>query len=90
MNVKNAVFASAVAALFAASPALAKDKTHAAKGEAAVKCTGANSCKGTSACSGADNSCKAQNSCKGKGWTEAKSAKACTDKGGTVVVAAKE
>jgi hypothetical protein len=50
-----------------------------------VKCAGVNDCKGKGSCAGADNACKAQNSCKGKGWTEEKSAKACTDKGGKVL-----
>ena len=53
-----------------------------------VLCDGINSCKGKSACKGADNDCKGKNACKGKGWTMAKSEKACTDKKGTVVTEA--
>jgi hypothetical protein len=81
--------ASAVASLFLAGVAHA-DKA-AAKGaskSASVHCTGINACKGQGSCAGASNACKSQNSCKGQGWTDAASAKACTDKGGKVVAAA--
>jgi hypothetical protein len=55
-----------------------------AKAAAGVHCMGINTCKGTSSCKSASNACKGQNSCKGMGWVPAKSAKACTAKGGTV------
>jgi hypothetical protein len=84
--VKGAALAAAVCSLFAAGSARSDDKMEKAKqGDQAVQCAGINSCKGKGSCSSADNSCKGQNTCKGKGWTETKSAKACTDKGGTVV-----
>jgi hypothetical protein len=84
---KGAVIASAVFSLFASGTALAGEKVAAKEKEGAkvVKCAGVNECKGKGSCAGADNACKAQNSCKGKGWTEEKSAKACTDKGGKVL-----
>lgn len=86
---KGAAVAAAVCSLFAAGAVRAGDKMEKMEkgkmGEMAVQCAGINSCKGHGSCAGADNACKGQNSCKGKGWTEAKSAKACTDKGGTVV-----
>ena len=89
-TVKGALIASAVAALFAANPALAKDKGKADKMTAKmVECAGINECKGKGACAGADNACKSQNSCKGKGYLETKTEKECTDKGGTVLAKAK-
>ena len=84
MNVKNAFIASAVASMFLSGAAMAKGKAHKKTAEV-VKCAGVNECKGHGACSGADNSCKSKNECKGKGWEEAKSEKACTDKGGKVL-----
>lgn len=51
---------------------------------ASVQCFGINACKGKSACKSANNECKGQNACKGKGFLPAKSAAACTKKGGTV------
>jgi len=84
--VKGLAIAGAVGSLFAGSTAFAKDKPmKAQEAGTVVKCAGVNECKGHGSCAGADNSCKAQNSCKGKGWTEEKSAQACTDKGGTLV-----
>jgi uncharacterized membrane protein len=84
--VKGAAVAAAVCSLFASGTALAAEKTHKMKeGSTVVKCAGVNECKGHGACAGADNACKAQNACKGQGWTEEKSAKACTDKGGKVI-----
>jgi hypothetical protein len=80
---KGLAIAGAVGALFAGSAAADDMKSKEASGT--VKCAGLNACKGHGSCAGADNSCKAQNECKGKGWQEEKSAKACTDKGGTVV-----
>ncbi len=82
---KGAFVAAAVCSLFAGGTALAADKEK--EMGKAVHCAGINACKGHGSCAGADNACKAQNSCKGKGWVEEKSAKACTDKGGTVVAA---
>lgn len=80
---KGAVVAAAVCSMFAAGAARAAEKTKDMP--KVVQCAGINSCKGQGSCAGADNSCKAQNSCKGKGWSETKSAKECTDKGGTVL-----
>lgn len=80
---KGAAVAAAVCSMFAAGTALAGEKTK--ETSKVVQCAGINSCKGQGSCAGADNSCKAQNSCKGKGWVETKSAKECTDKGGTVL-----
>ncbi len=83
---RGAVVASAVFSLFASGTALAGEKAAKEKeGAKVVKCAGVNECKGKGSCAGADNACKAQNSCKGKGWTEEKSAKVCTDKGGKVL-----
>jgi hypothetical protein len=82
-----AVIASTVFSLFASGTALAGEKgaMKAKDGAKVVKCAGVNECKGKGSCAGADNACKAQNACKGHGWTEEKSAKACTDKGGKVL-----
>ena len=82
---KGAVVAAAVCSMFAAGAAQAAEKSKDMP--KVTQCSGINSCKGQGSCAGADNSCKAQNSCKGKGWVETKSAKECTDKGGTVLVA---
>ncbi len=88
MNVKNAAIASAVASMFLAAGAYAQGKAKQEKSTSStVKCAGINACKGQGSCAGADNSCKSHNDCKGHGWTETDSAKACTDKGGTVVAA---
>jgi hypothetical protein len=78
---KGAILASAVAALFIATAAMAQD-SGAGSASAAVKCVGANACKGQSACKSAENSCKGQNACKGKGFVVMPSADACTQKGG--------
>ena len=84
-NLKGALIASAVCAMFAT--AHAGDDTAAGHPKAGgdVKCAGINSCKGTGACAGADNGCGGKNGCKGKGWVATKTAKECTDKGGKVV-----
>ena len=84
---KGAMIATTVCSLFAAGAAGAAEKAAAKPKDGAkvVQCAGINECKGKGSCAGADNACKAQNSCKGKGWTEEKSAKACTDKGGKVI-----
>jgi uncharacterized membrane protein len=84
--VKGAFVAAAVCSMFAAGTAAAEEKT---KDGGAIHCAGINACKGQGSCAGADNACKAQNTCKGHGWVEVKDAKACTDKGGKVVVAKK-
>jgi hypothetical protein len=80
---KGAVVAAAVCSMFAAGAAQAAEKTKEAP--TTENCGGINACKGQGSCAGADNACKAQNSCKGKGWVETKTAKECTDKGGSVV-----
>ncbi|OFX22923.1 MAG: hypothetical protein A2V77_21050 [Anaeromyxobacter sp. RBG_16_69_14] len=84
---KGAAIAASVFSLFTSGAAFAGDKaaTKTKEGAKVVKCAGVNECKGKGSCAGADNSCKAENSCKGKGWTEEKSGKACTDKGGKVL-----
>jgi len=82
---RGAFVAAAVCSMFATGNALAAEKGK--ETGKAVHCAGINACKGHGSCAGADNACKAQNSCKGQGWVEAKSAKECTDKGGTVVAA---
>ncbi len=82
-TLKGALVAGAVAALFAAGPVVAREKTKEAP--RVVRCGGVNECKGKGACSGADNSCASQNECKGKGWVEVKSAKECKARGGKVL-----
>jgi hypothetical protein len=82
---KGFMVASAVASLVLAGGLTAQAQESETSECTAVHCAGTNACKGQGSCAGADNSCKAQNECKGKGWTEAESAKACTDAGGTVV-----
>jgi uncharacterized membrane protein len=83
---KGAVIATAVFSMFASGTALAAGKSEKMKdGAKVVKCAGVNECKGHGSCAGADNGCKGQNECKGKGFTEEKSAKVCTDKGGHVL-----
>lgn len=91
-KVTGAVVASVVAGLFAsnafaAGKAAPKD-TKAASSKA--KCSGVNECKGKGECSAEGHSCAGHNECKGKGWVTVDSAKACTDKGGTVVADAKK
>jgi hypothetical protein len=71
----------AVAAIALAMSGVSVAPSSAAAG---VHCMGINACKGKSSCKTASNACKGQNSCKGQGWVPAKSAKACTAKGGTV------
>ncbi|HYD49048.1 MAG TPA: hypothetical protein VEB21_11900 [Terriglobales bacterium] len=83
-GLKGALLASAVAGLFAASPALAGDDHGKAGGD--VKCQGANACKGQSACGvKGGHDCHGQNSCKGKGWITVSSVEECTKKGGKVL-----
>ncbi len=55
-----------------------------------VKCNGTNDCKGKGNCQSAKNDCKGENACKGQSFTMTKSAKECTDKGGTIVADAKK
>ena len=83
---KGAILASAVAALFFASAAMAQESgTMSSSGSAqgaGTKCVGANSCKGQSSCKSAQNDCKGQNGCKGKGFVMTTSPEECTQKGG--------
>ncbi len=83
---KGAVLASAVAALFLATAALAQESgtmsSSGGQAQAKVKCVGANACKGHSSCKSAQNDCKGQNACKGKGFVETSSEDECTQKGG--------
>jgi hypothetical protein len=83
---KGAVLASAVAALFLATAALAQESGTASSGgaqaQAKVKCVGANACKGQSSCKSAQNDCKGQNGCKGKGFVQTSSEDECTQKNG--------
>jgi len=85
-TIKGALIASAVAAMFAAAPGLAQEKSNAKKATAKmVHCGGINECSGKGSCAGADNACKGKNSCKGKGYLETKTEKECLDKGGKVL-----
>jgi len=90
-GIKGAVIASAVAALFLASGALAQESGTAsgtAPGSASspgapqVKCVGGNDCNGHSACKSTQNDCKGKNACKGKGFVMTMSSDECTTKGG--------
>ena len=77
--------AAVAGGLLLTASAFGQDKEK--KKKAGVKCAGINECKGKGECGAADNShaCKGKNECKGKGWVNTSSAKACTDKKGTVV-----
>ena len=88
-NLKSALIASAVCAMFASASHAADKAAGHDKAGGEVHCAGINSCKGTGSCAGANNSCGGQNGCKGKGWAPTKTEKECTDKGGKVVVAKK-
>lgn len=88
-SLKGAVLASAVATLFSAGIATAGDKMVKTSGTAAVKCAGVNACAGKGGCKSVKNACAGKNACKGQSWVQEKSAKACTDQGGTVVVSKK-
>ena len=82
-----AILASAVAALFFASAAMAQEPAAAPSSgsgvmAASVKCVGANSCKGQGSCKSAQNDCKGQNGCKGKGFVMTSSPDECSQKGG--------
>lgn len=81
-TLKGVAIAGALATMFA--PAIAFAGKEDAKASKMVKCTGANDCKGKGGCKGAGHDCKGQNGCKGQSFTEEKSAKECTDKGGKV------
>jgi hypothetical protein len=87
MNVKMKgalLAASAFGFLASIAPQAMADKAAADK-DAGVICNGINSCKGTGTCAGGGHSCGGQNACKGQGHSKVKTAKDCTDKGGTVV-----
>jgi hypothetical protein len=83
---KGAILASAVAALFLASAAMAQEGAAPSGGSgvqaASTKCVGGNSCKGKSSCKSAQNDCKGQNACKGKGFVMTSSPEECTQQGG--------
>ena len=83
---KGTILASAVAALFFASAAMAQEGAAPSGGSgaqaASTKCVGGNSCKGNSSCKSAQNDCKGQNACKGKGFVMTSSPEECTQKGG--------
>lgn len=81
-NLKSGLAIATAAAALMSAGLLASPTVMAADG--GVKCVGINSCKGHGECKTAKNECKGLNSCKGQGWSMAKSAKACTDAGGTV------
>jgi exo-beta-1,3-glucanase (GH17 family) len=86
---RGAILASAVAALFLASAAMAQDSGSAtssgsAAQAASTKCVGGNSCKGQGSCKSTQNDCKGQNGCKGKGFVMTSSVKDCTTAGGKV------
>ena len=80
-NRRGVLLATAVAALFVASPAIA---AHHESGEGHVKCEGGNACKGQGVCAGEAHECAGKNECKGKGWTKSESKEACEEAGGTV------
>jgi hypothetical protein len=82
---KGMAIASALAALVAPAAAFA-GKDDAAK---SVKCEGGNDCKGKGGCKAAAHDCKGKNDCKGQSFTEEKSAKDCTAKGGKAASATK-
>jgi uncharacterized membrane protein len=89
-NLKGALIASAVCAMFATAAHAQQDKSAGhAKAGGEVKCAGINSCKGTGSCAGGGHGCGGQNGCKGQGWTATKTEKECTDKGGKVLTAKK-
>ena len=84
-STKGTLLASAVAALFLATSAMAQEgAASSSSGSAAgtVKCMGANACKGQGACKSAQNDCKGHNACKGKGFVETLTPQECTQKGG--------
>jgi hypothetical protein len=83
---KGVAIAGALATLLAPAVAFAEK---AGKGKA-VHCTGTNDCKGKGNCKGSSHDCKGKNDCKGQSFTMEKSAKDCTDKGGTVAKAEKK
>jgi hypothetical protein len=81
---KGAMLASAVAALFVATTAMAQEGQPSSSDPSlsTVKCVGANSCKGQSACKSAQNDCKGENSCKSKGFIITSTREECIQKGG--------
>jgi len=83
MNSRSMMIASAAAVLLLTGAVTARAEEKA--GGDQVRCAGINACKGHGACASAHNECKGKNGCKGQGWTEMKTDKDCTDKGGKVV-----
>ena len=89
-STKGTLIASAAAALFLASAALAQDSgtttgnpAQAPQAQApSVKCVGANACKGNGSCKSAQNDCKGKNACKGQSFVMTSSSDECTGKGG--------
>jgi uncharacterized membrane protein len=88
-NLKGALIASAVCAMFATAAHAGDKAAGHDKAGGDVKCAGINSCKGTGSCAGGGHGCGGQNGCKGQGWTPTKTEKECTDKGGKIVTAKK-
>ena len=86
-NLKGALIASAVCAMFATAAGLVVPRSGLVRSVRGgdVKCAGINSCKGTGSCAGGGHGCGGQNGCKGQGWSPTKTEKECTDKGGKVV-----
>lgn len=80
---KGAAIASALVTMLASGVALAEEKADKST-SSAVKCNGTNDCKGKGGCKSAKNDCKGHNGCKGHSFSMEKSAKECTDKGGSV------
>ena len=87
MNKKTILVNAAMAGLFSANLFAADDAGKKAaqtpEKAAPVKCTYKNTCHGKGNCKGAKNDCAGKNTCGGHEWM-APTAKACTDKGGTV------
>jgi len=83
---KGVAIAGALATLLAPAVAFAGK---AGQGKA-VHCNGTNDCKGKGNCKGSSHDCKGKNDCKGQSFTSEKSAKDCTEKGGTVAKAEKK
>jgi uncharacterized membrane protein len=84
----SAALAAAAALIALSGAAFAAESPKGSMGAAIsasdkVHCYGVNSCKGTADCKTAEHACKGQNSCKGQGF-QAKDAKSCLSKGGTI------
>ena len=69
MTRKQAILATAAAALFTAGLGGSASAAHHEGGEK-IHCEGVNGCKGQSGCATDHSACAGQNSCKGKGWVE--------------------